>query len=251
MDRLIKMFILKIVLCFSDSIRVVSIKTKNDIKIFGIKNKLIEIIPTPVDLNALKITQSEPSQLFKNFGVQDKKLLLFVGRLEAQKDLHILIKAFKLVINKYSKVMLLIVGKGKMEAKLKAQVKKLDLEGNVLFLGGINNKEIFKYYKACDLFVITSKLEGRPTVLAEAMFSGKAIVATRFTGTQDLVIDGRTGFVVDIKDYKKFANRILELLTNPILLNEFGSNAYQHILNIQKSNSIKNLVELWEKTILV
>ena len=88
--------------------------------------------------------------------------LLYVGRLEWQKDLLTLLRAFQLINRCYKDVKLLIVGQGSFEKELRLEAQNLGIESNVVFLGGIDHKAIFSYYYSSDIFVISSKLEGRP-----------------------------------------------------------------------------------------
>ncbi len=249
-NKFFSLSLAKIILKGSDSIRVVSSPQKDVLKAKGLNNKLIEIIPTPVDLSQLDNSKIDTNLCKQYFLTPKTKLLLFIGRLTEQKDLTILLKAFKLVKEEYKDVRLLLLGSGDSETRLKSISKDLGVDKDVLFLGSINNDLVFSYYYGCDIFVISSKLEGRGTVLTEAALSNKPIVATRFTGTQDSIVDGKTGFVVDIKDYKTFANKVLLLLNNPTMMKEFGKNGFEYVSKkIETISSIKTLVELWEKTV--
>ncbi|MFC1515069.1 glycosyltransferase family 4 protein [Candidatus Omnitrophota bacterium] len=241
--------LLKIVLKKSNTIRVVSELQKEKVEGMGIKNRLIEVIPTPVDitnLNSLKIDISLCAKYKVN---SDTKLLLFVGRLCGAKDLPVLLQSFKIIKARYENIKLLVIGMGELNDQLNQFSNDLGLNGNVLFLGSVSNKVIFSYYYGCDIFVISSKHEGRSTVLTEAALSRKPIVATRFSGTYDLIVDGKTGFVVDIGDYRAFADRVLWFLNNPIKINEFGKEGYEYVSEkIGKVNDIRALVNLWERT---
>jgi len=250
MKKFFGFWLAKMVIGCSNTIRVVSVLQKRRLeKIIG-KRKLIEVVPTPVDLESMNPFQLNADLCAKYRTSNQTKLLLYVGRLEEIKDLAGLLKAFQLVQEAYDDVNLLIIGIGSEEAKLKKISIDLDIDRKVLFLGSVNHSEIFSYYHGADIFVISSKAEGRSTVLTEAALSKKSIVATKFLGAQELIVNGQTGFVVDVGDYKAFAEKVLILLNNPEMMREFGEKAYEHVSKkIEKINDIKILVHLWEETV--
>jgi len=249
-NRIFYTFLAKIVLRRCDSIRIMSILQKERLTKLGIRVRPLEIIPTPVDIDCIKTDKLDLTIPNKYLKTSKTKLLLYVGRLERGKDLPTLLKAFAVAKKNYKNVRLLIVGMGSEERRLRQFVSDLGISEDVLFLGTVSESLKFSYYSTCDIFVITSKCEGRPTVLSEAALCRKPIVATRFSGTQDLIIDGQTGFVVDIQDYKAFADRLLTLLNNPRMIDEFGEKSYEYVNSKLKDiNDIKVLAKFWEETV--
>lgn len=248
--KLIRKMCIKKVLNRCDSVRVVSSAQKRFVENKFPHISLIEIVPTPVNID-IENHKKLDSSICDNYRTSTKtKLLIYVGRLEPSKDLNTLLSAMRLIKNEYSDVKLLIIGIGSEEDNLKRLSQIMNLEECIIFLGSISNEKMLSYYSSCDVFVFTSKHEGRGTVLVEAALSKKPIVATRFSGVQDLIVDEKTGFTTDIKDYKAFANKVLILLNNPDMINEFGRNGFEYVSKkIGTINSIKVLVELWEKTV--
>jgi len=250
--KLIRKQCIKKVLQNCDSVRAVSSAQKRFIenKFRGIK--VIEIVPTPLD-TALRNLQKIDGTICDKYRSSIKtKLLIYVGRLEPSKDLNTLLKAMCLIKDGYEDVKLLIIGIGSKEGDLKRVSKEMNLEQYVVFLGSISNEKLFSYYCGCDVFVFSSKHEGRGTVLVEAGLSKKPIVVTRFSSAQELIVDGETGFIVNIGDYKTFAEKVLVLLNDPQVAIEFGYKSYEHTLKmINSSNNIEYLAKLWEKTVEV
>ncbi len=178
-----------------------------------------------------------------------EKIVLFTGRLTYQKDLFTLFNAAKIVLEKMPKVLFLIAGDGEQKNKLKLLSQKLGISGNIIFKGEIPRDQMPEYFSACDVFVLTSLYEGYPRVLIEASASRKPIVTTDFTSAEDIVRDGKTGFIVRIRDAKAVADRINRLLYNPGLSVEMGNNGFRHIQEIFDEKKILNdLIMMWRAT---
>lgn len=169
---------------------------------YGITKEQIHIVPNGV---APEFFYDQPRQL------HTPTCLLFVGRLEAQKNVGMLVASLAHV---ESEVSATLVGNGDKQPELSAQVKKLNLT-NVNFAGRKNGNELLAVYRNADIFVLTSDREGMPLVLLEAMAMGLPIVATDVEGTQDVVKQSETGILVPLGDTKAFASALDTLIKNP------------------------------------
>jgi colanic acid/amylovoran biosynthesis glycosyltransferase len=109
-------------------------------------------------------------------------------------------------------------------------VKSLGLENNIILLGGLERKEIVKHLEKAFLFLQHSIVasngdsEGTPVGIIEAMAAGLPVVSTRHAGIPDVVIENKTGFLVDEGDINTMAKAIIKLAENRKLLSEFGTN---------------------------
>ena len=137
--------------------------------------------------------------------------LLFVGRLEAQKNVSMLLES---LAHTASEVETNIVGSGDQRSGLVETAKRLDLDG-VTFAGRKDKEELLDLYRWADMFVLTSDREGMPLVLLEAMAMGLPIVATDVEGTRDVVVDGVTGTLVPLGDARAFGKAIDALAGQP------------------------------------
>ena len=143
---------------------------------------------------------------------EDKKIMIFVGRLHPIKGLHYLIEAMRIIHQKYPKSRLLIVGDGEDRNNLENLVKKLNLNKYVSFIGMVPNETVPEYMVASDVFVLPSLSEGFPTVILEAMASGIPIVATKVRGVPEIIKDGENGFLVEPRNSEEIAEKVLLLL---------------------------------------
>ena len=137
-------------------------------------------------------------------------IIVYVGRLEAQKDIETLIKAFEL-INKIHKSKLLIIGSGSEKEKLNDC--SLDIKNRIRHVEFDENP--YKYLKYCNVFLLTSIYEGMPNVLIEAQILGMPIVATDSPGgTSEALQNGKVGLLANIKDAEDISEKVKILLTD-------------------------------------
>nr|WP_255616501.1 glycosyltransferase [Microvirga puerhi] len=149
--------------------------------------------------------------------------LLFVGRLQHQKGIDVLLRAMTQVAS--PDMELLVVGDGPERNMLKAMAREFAIQDNVMFHGWADRSELPILYQSADIFVLPSRDEGMPNVLLEAMASGLPAIATRISGSEELVVDGETGFLVPPDDANTLANAISLLSADSSLRENLGRNA--------------------------
>lgn len=148
------------------------------------------------------------------FNQNNRKAVLFVGRLAEKKGVTYLIDAMKQVDN----AVLYIAGKGSLETELKKQAEELG--DKVVFLGPKTHQELAEIYASADVFVapsITAKdgdKEGFGLVIIEAMASGVPVVASRSGGITDIITDGNNGLLCEEKNIDELAQNINRVLSD-------------------------------------
>lgn len=182
----------------------------------------IEVIPN--GLNFPKINEDKFA-LRKKLGLpQDKKLLIYLGRLSKEKNLLFLLKAFCLILKTDPNIHLVLVAHGPQKKELEKLSRSLDIYNNVMFVGEKSNLEAYAYLKACDLFVFTSKTETQGLVIAEAASQGLPSVALDADGVCEGIINNESGFLVN-QDEKEFKEKVGLLLKNQELYQRFSETA--------------------------
>ena len=154
--------------------------------------------------------------------------LLLVGRLQHQKGVDVLLEALSGLAER-DRIRLLLVGDGPKRAALAEQVKQLGLEAQVDFCGWTDRDRMPSRYRSAEIFVLPSRDEGMPNVVLEAMASGLPVVATRISGSEELVIDGETGFLVPCEDAAALGNRLSVLIRDAALRQRMGRAGRQRI----------------------
>jgi glycosyltransferase involved in cell wall biosynthesis len=138
---------------------------------------------------------------------------LAVGRLEEAKDYPTLLQAFSQVAVEHPEAQLVIVGQGTLEAELKQMAGRLSLADKVRFLG--SRTDVASLMNAADAFVMSSAWEGMPMVVLEAQASGLPVVATHVGGIPEVVVPGKTGYLVPPRDPDALADAMKKLMALP------------------------------------
>ena len=193
------------------------------------KNK-VEVVPMGVDINRFK--SEDNTNLKEVFGAE--YIILSVGRLIDWKGTKYLIIAMKEVIKKFSNSKLVIGGNGAEKGNLEKLIEELNLEGDVIFAGYIEDIDLPKYYDSADVFVLPSinikgQTEALGVVLLEAMASGTPIIGSNVGGIPDIIKDGYNGFLVPEKSPEGLADKIIQLLSNKELAEKFSVNGLETV----------------------
>jgi glycosyltransferase involved in cell wall biosynthesis len=148
-------------------------------------------------------------------------LVLFVGRLEARKGVHILCQAFAEIVRNMPATRFVLVGRDTKTApdsdSMKSYVcREAGSEGyrdNLLFIDYLSQDELIPLYSASDVFVLPSFREGFSMVVLEAMACGKPVVVTPTVAVPDLELDGKSGIMVSPGDASGLAKALMKLLS--------------------------------------
>jgi glycosyltransferase involved in cell wall biosynthesis len=182
-------------------------------KIYSIKSK---VILNPFDFTYIKKKSVE--KINYNFYKKNHLKLINVGRLVEQKDQLTILKAVHYALKKNKKVQLLIIGKGEKKRELEEYIKKNNLSKNIKLIG--YKKNPFKYIRAADIFVLSSRFEGLPNVLIESIFLKKGIISSNCpTGPNEILKNGKYGDLFEIGDYKTLGNIIINYNKNYLKIN--------------------------------
>ena len=149
--------------------------------------------------------------------------LVFLGRLHPQKNPLILAEILKRL--EPLRPSLGIIGSGELEPELRAQIQASGLQGQVTFLGERSHQEALRLLACARIMVLPSRWEGLPVSVLEAMHRGIAVVASDVPGTDELVVDGETGFLVPPANAAGYADRIVRLLSDNGARRRMGTRA--------------------------
>ncbi len=168
-------------------------------------------------------------KLKEHHGLQDRKILYTIARLDVRKGFDMVIKALPRIAQKYPDVIYLIGGKGPDEYRLKKLVKNNALEHYVKFLGFVPDDELVSWHYLGDVFVMPNRIladgdsEGFGIVFLEANAAGNPVIGGNEGGSVDAIVDGTTGFLVDPVDTEDISEKILYLLKDENLRTKMGA----------------------------
>ncbi|MFA6531132.1 MAG: glycosyltransferase [Candidatus Micrarchaeia archaeon] len=205
----------------------------SELKSYGIPEGKVICIPNGKDISKLDIELTKSDAKKKLGFSKDDVLLGCVARLYEFKGQEYAIRAMPEIIGmkkdaeKRKEIKLVLVGDGEMRSSLEKLVQFLGLESNVVFLG--ERKDIPELLRAFDIFVFPSLREGMPGALMEAMASGLPVVATDIDGNRELIINGKNGILIPVKNSGAIARAVGSLLNNKKTADQLGKSANRTI----------------------
>ena len=199
------------------------------------KSKLVKIAP------GIDVDHFAPSdidlKLIEKHKLQNRRVIVCVGRLVHRKGQDKLIEAMPQVLKKFPDAVLLLVGEGPIRSMLDKLIRHHGLEHNVIFTGRIKFEELPKYIQLGEVFAMPSRdrffgleVEGLGIVYLEASACGVPVIVGKSGGAPDAVIDNQTGLIVDGTNPKEISDAICKLLDNKDLAMQMGRNGRQWVV---------------------
>lgn len=159
-----------------------------------------------VNVEKLQAGQLDQLAAREHLGIpRDAYVIGNVGRLHPDKDQATLLAGFSRAIESIKSPLLVIIGDGRLEAELKAQAEALGIAKDVMFLGRVS--DAWRYFKAFDVFALTSNYEPFGMVLLEAMVANVPIIATNVGGAPEVVGEG--GALIELGDIQGLAAQLV------------------------------------------
>lgn len=184
-----------------------------------------KVVMVPNGIGQMRLTPRPAAR--QTMGVSDDDIVIgFVGRLVEQKAPEILIEAFAHTAKVQPKVRLALVGNGPLEEPMRGLAAKLGIADKIIWLGERDARGVLAGF---DLFALSSRKEGLPYVVLEAMAAGLPIVATTSAGSEILVIPRVNGAVVPPDDAAAFAQALIDLITDPMKMTQCAQGSRQRV----------------------
>ncbi len=218
-ERLPALFSTKII-CVSEHDRQLALK-------FGVApQEKLTVIYNGLDPSPFA-SSTDPNELRRELGLPpSEKIITMVGRLAPPKDFETLLAACEGL--EHPSWRLLILGDGPLRSRVVRVIGTKGLQNRVLLMG--ERQDVPRFLQASDIFVLSSRWEGLPLVVIEAMLAGLPVVATRVGGVPELVEDGVTGLLVPPKDPRALRRALAQLLSSPELCERLGSSGQRRAL---------------------
>ena len=181
----------------------------------------------------------------KELHIQNKIVILYVGRMSPEKDLDEFMEVVEKLNGKYeNKIHFLMVGDGPMLGQL-----KIDAPQNMTFTGFMHGKELSKLYASSDVFFFPSSTETYGNVILEAMASGLSVVACDAGGVSQNLKDGYNSLACGIRNVDEFYRALESVITNADLRKELGENGRQYTLQMGWREIFQKLTASYEQVI--
>lgn len=183
---------------------------KDVLRNFGVDSP-IEVVPNGVELAPFLHPDQPISRQELGFGLQDV-ILVYTGRMGPEKNLSFLLRSFAGAAQAFEQVSLLMIGDGPERDNLEDQIKYSGLEGRVRFTGMVPYSKLPGYLAMADAFVTASVTEVHPLTVIEAQAAGLPVLGIQSPGVGDIVIDGKTGYLVPGEDLAAYTASLVRLV---------------------------------------
>lgn len=217
----------------------VSEDIKRDLMARGVPREKIATITCPV------VCEKKQERVYTT-DVSQPVRIGYAGRLVVtQKRMDLMLKVIETLEEKKVPYIFEIAGDGSYRAEMEKTVAANKWDNHVYFIGRIEREHIPEFWRRQDIYVNIADAEGRSISQLEAMAGGAVPVATCTSGTREDICDGKNGYLVEIGDYERIADRIAHLAEHRELLPKFGLNAHDAVYpKCQKENHTKFWKEL-------
>jgi L-malate glycosyltransferase len=178
------------------------------LKAGGFDPERICVIPNAVDVQRFAaVARDEP--LRRQWGGEGVRFVgVYVGRLEVEKDPELMVRAWAGAFQGDPTRQLVIVGTGTLQPALEALAAQLGISACIVFAGG--SREVERFNASADVGLLPSRSEGLSNTLLEYMAAGLPVVGTRVSGTEDFVVTGRNGWLIESGDLAAFIHALQE-----------------------------------------
>ena len=192
---------------------------------FGFPPSRIRRIPVAIEMETFPFTE----RLARN---GEPVQILTVARLVREKNLSLALDAICHCLDQLGTgaVHWTLIGDGVLQPQLQEWIRERGLEKAVTCTGALDQRDVLRYYRDSDLFLLSSAAENLPVSIMEASASGLPVVSTRVGAIEELVVDGETGFLVDPDDAEGMTAGLIRLVGDLALRRRLGANGRAHIL---------------------
>jgi glycosyltransferase involved in cell wall biosynthesis len=202
---------------------------------FNVPLRKILVLPNEIDLK--RFSPVRPSNVVPQ--------VFFVHRMSERKGAHYLVPIAERVLKEVD-ARFVIAGDGPFLHTLKSLISEKELDGRMVTLGSVPNKDVMKFYGESDVFLMPSDEEGFPRVLLEAMAMGVPFVASDVGGVRDIIPDSAQDFVVAKGDVDGFAKKLVLLLSDAKLRDRLSKDGISHVKKYDLRVVVKQLAKLLE-----
>ncbi|HEX5471113.1 MAG TPA: glycosyltransferase [Lacipirellulaceae bacterium] len=214
-------------------------------KNLGVEEVRVAIIPNGVDTEQFA-PYPDVLAVRRELGIGPADPVVgIVAALRPEKNHELFLEVARRVANQFPSARFLIIGDGPCRGAVERRANELGVADHTLFLGSRN--DVPRLLAAMDVFALTSHIEANPMSILEAMSVGRPVVTTNVGSIHESVEDGRTGFLVPPGEAALFAERVLQLLGNPLTCESMGTAARQAVICRWSSDAMvrgyENLIE--------
>lgn len=231
---------------FHSKADLITMPTQSAIDMFDEVGKITT--PMKAVSNGISLSRFTPGkvsdQLYEKFKLpKGQPIISYIGRLDAEKHLPVLVKAFADVKHSHPAAHLLIVGDGTDRLNLQAMALELNLVDDITFTGRVTDEEIEQLHRVGTVYCMPSPAELQSIATLEAMASGQPVVAVDAGALRELCQNERNGYLVETDDSEAIAKSLTAILDDPKLRDEMAKQS----LAIAKTHDLNTTLDIFEE----
>ena len=226
--------------------------------LIGVTNAITELVTNyyGLNLNSNLVVPNPVASGFlehqKGAGVNNSRFnILYAGRLEFRKGVHVLVKAIPKVLGKFPDARFVFVGADcGMKSYIKNKIKEYDCRKNVEIINQVSRENLICYYNEASLCVVPSLWENFPYACIEPMSLGKLVVASNTGGIPEIITDNETGILFTPGSSAELAKKIIQFLPDNDFKKDIQDKARKHIKHLCNPADIANrMIDIYQKLI--
>jgi glycosyltransferase involved in cell wall biosynthesis len=223
------------VICVSDAIK------NHLLKWTSIDCRKLIVIKAGVKVNKKRSEEGAKGKLREELIIKNKYIISTVGRLSVEKGYDSLLEAFKLLRSRIEECYLLIIGDGVLLRQLKKLARRLGIQDNTIFLGYV--KDVYPFLEISSVYVCSSRYEGLPISILEAMSMEVPVVATAVGGIPELIENNVSGFLVEPDRPDMMADRLQAMLENKDFRKRIGKEGKRKVIQEFEIDKVVEAIE--------
>ncbi|MBQ2672467.1 glycosyltransferase [Candidatus Saccharibacteria bacterium] len=209
----------------------------------------IAAVSNGVDLKHFKPGKA-PAGIYRKYGIdKDAAVVLYVGRVDPEKQVGTVIAAFKEARKFVPKTEMVIVGDGVDKARLEKMVKDDGLSSAIKFLGRVTPPDLYELYRVGTLFATASEIETQGIVLIEAAATGLPLIAVDKGAVSEVCISDKNGFLCRPGNTAEIAEAMIKILSDPELQQKFATNSVKIAAEHDMEKTLDKFINIYQKLI--
>ena len=211
---------------------------------YGMHHTPMEVISNPIRVDIFRPLTNR-QELKKKYGIGERAVVLF-GRVAVEKNLDFAVDIFKALVAK-TEAQLVVIGDGPYRKELEVKIVSAGLKEKTVFLGVLREESLVEALNATEVCLVTSTSEIQPMTTLQAMAAQLPVVGAHAGGIPECIVDGDTGYLVDPKNKDGYVEKLLQLLDDQLLRENFGTAARKVVAGYSPEKIAEKFLAVYQK----
>jgi glycosyltransferase involved in cell wall biosynthesis len=232
----------------------VTMPTKQAIDNLILSRKKEFKVPVAAVSNGVDLSNFKPGkasdEIYEKYKIRKNvPTVVYVGRVDPEKKVGLVVDAFSKVLEKLPEAQLVIVGDGVDRLRIEQNVKKLGALKSIRILGRVLQPDLYELYRVGDVFATASEIETQGIVLIEAAASGLPLIAVNAGAVSEVCITGKNGFLCEPKNVEQISDSIYNILSDKELQKKYSKASLEIAAEHDLEKTIDKFLNIYSKVI--